>query len=1009
MRLICLLFLLGSINLHAQMPAGVVAASTYYRGGETPPPEAPVNTVPASITGEQDAGFFLTATPGTWTDADAVTAQWERDGAAIPNQTGLVYLLENEDEGAEITYVETATNEEGSTDQASNAVTVNDLTVLWLNTANLNTMIQESYVGTNADSPVVSDGDVVGSINSLGYGAIPTRISTNSSQPVLASDATINSFVTFTSTARPYVCTSGLIDYFSPLHDTSPVWSAQFYVKTAVDGTLLELFNNKTGASSTPGVRVFKSTGNKLSIQLGDGSSLVLSFASTTNILSANGWHAITVQMNGTGAGNGEVKIRNSTGSVNTSETFTVPTGTNTASSVTLSIAGTNLSLAHFKLRNRVLTTAEKDEYLNFTYNPTRSSTEYLIKRWHLDFSAESYEDLALTDPCEDGDAIRAIRNNLYPSPFGSIGRTCQSASESESPLFSENGFGEGVNSADWNGDDVKEFVLSHNLFPERSGRYLQSVIGMNADINFGSHTDRDGNYMVWTGPDYAGAIGPDYVTIHDNTGGSPTALALANPNNSRNIVLLSRQAGTATFYTGDNTSASGSISNPYEIGSIGKRWTSVSADWAMNGKQVLQVVWMGVPNSTWLTEQIARYNDIYMQEKTYVTFPDATVLSDTHTLIQASTGTGLQIGDLGGKQNFRVSGDYDFMQFNVVNTDNYAMISFDTTSPATWSIIGIPPPQDYAIDVINAEHGLSLYRLRIEGGDNQIKWRPFDSTLTVPPIVFENNIHRNAGFAGIALNQSIVGRVYGKVTASFLSFTGTGAERLYWGNTGNDNTKFNDTTRVTHMYSDSSAREVVQLNNHKYVMVSNVTGLNVGVVVETPDQGIGQKNGFQCQGCGAGYIKNSIFESVAPAMIASTGLDVINNRITWSQTDRQIYLQDVNGNGYAYKNMGDDTVRIEGNDFICPGFSLTSVFRIQEDDFVVVIRNNRFPPSATDVYECDGPCPTIIMSGNTFDSDDVPAVTFGDYPDPEYAPYYKVVTSDYDYYLGRGFGTPEP
>jgi hypothetical protein len=1007
--LLFLLLLFISFNLQAQPPAGIIAASTNYRGGTPTPPGTPVNNTSSSIAGLNEVGHFLTATPGDWTGADAVTAQWKRNGVAIPYQSGLKYLLENEDETAVITYVETATNDEGSTEQASNDITVNDLLVYWLNTANLNTMIKESYVGTNADSPVTTDGDVVGSLNSLGYGAIPTRISANTSQPVLGSDAVINSFVTFTSTARPYVCTSGLIDYFSPLHDVSPVWSVEFYVKTATDGTLLELFNNKTGASSTPGVRVFKSTGNKLSIQLGDGSSLVLSFASTTNILTANGWHAVTLQMNGTGAGNGELKIKNSSGSVNTSETFTVPTGTNTASSVTLSVAGQNLSLAHFKLRNRVLTTDEKDEYLNFTYNPARSSTEYLIKRWELDFSNESYEDLALTDHCDDGDPIRAVKNDLYTSPFGAINRTCESASEAESPIFSEGGFGGDTNTADWNGDDIKEFILSRNLFPERSGRWLQTVIGLNNDRNFGSHTDRDGNYMVWTGPDYAGAIGPDYVTIHDNTGGSPGSLALANPNNSRNIVMASRQAGTLNLYTGDATTASGSISNPYEIGSIGKRWSALSSDWAMDGKQVLQVVWMGVPDATWLTEQINRYNDIYMQEKTYVPFPDAPTLSDTHTLVQATTGTGLQIGDLGGKQNFRIQWNYDFAQFNVVNADNYAMISYDTTSPATWSVIGIPPPQDYCIDVINAAHGLSLYRVRIEGGDNQIKWRPFDSTLTVPPIVFENNIHRNSGFAGISLNQSIVGTVYGKVTASFLSFTGSGAERLYWGNTGNSNTKFNDTTRVTHMYSDSSGREVVQLNNHKYVMVSNVTGRHVGIVLETPDQGIGQKNFMQCQGCGAGYIKNSIGESVAPMMIASTGLDLLNNRITWSQTDRPIYLQDVNGNGYAYKNMGDDTVRIDGNDFICAGFTLDHVFRIQEDDFIVVITNNRFPPSATSVYTCDGPCPTIIMSGNTFDSDSVPPVTFGPHPDPAYADFWEVVTSDYDYYLGRGALTPEP
>lgn len=390
-----------------------------------------------------------------------------------------------------------------------------------------------------------------------------------------------------------------------------------------------------------------------------------------------------------------------------------------------------------------------------------------------------------------------------------------------------------------------------------------------------------------------------------------------------------------------------------------------------------------------------------------YVSFPAAPTLSDTHTLVQATTGTGIQSGDTGGKTNFLVSGNYSFMQFNIVNDDNYALQSLDVTSPATWSKIGSPSPQDYAIDEVNAAHGYSFYNLWFRDADNLIKKRPFDTLGVISPIVFQNCIFTDAGFGGILINQSISGRDYGKFTASFLRFTGTGSERFYCGNTGNAITKYRDTTTITHCYMDSSKREAVQLNNHRYVRVSNITSRHGGLP-ETPiDQGIGQKNCFQCQGCGGGYISNSIFESVAPAMIASTSLDLINNRITWTQTDRAIYLQDLVGNGYAYKNVDDDTVVIEDNDFICEGFTLPYVFYIQEDDFVVVIRNNRLPPSATSVYTCSGPCPTIIMSGNTFDSDDVPPVTFGPPPESAYIGLEEVVTSSYDYDKHRGYRTP--
>lgn len=397
--------------------------------------------------------------------------------------------------------------------------------------------------------------------------------------------------------------------------------------------------------------------------------------------------------------------------------------------------------------------------------------------------------------------------------------------------------------------------------------------------------------------------------------------------------------------------------------------------------------------------------NDLVVMN--YVPIPDPPVFSDPHTLIVGTTGVGIQIGDTNGKQDFYVGSNYNSMQFNIVNSDDYRMMSLNYTDPADWAVIGSPSPNDYSIDCINASHGIELYNLKFEGSDNLIKWPGTDTLETLKEIKIQNCNFSNAGFGSVIVNQNVAGDGYGKATFSFLRFTGTGAERFYLGKTALSVQKYMDTTRISHCYMDSSGREAVQMNNHKYVMVENITARHSGIVLEDPDQGIGQKNGFQAQGVGAGYIKNSIFEAVAPGMIASTGIDLINNRIIWSQTDRPIYFQDVANNNYHYKNVGDDTVVIDGNDFECSGYSLNYVLRFQEQDCVVVITNNRFPPSATDIYECDGPCPTIISSGNTFDSDDLPALTFGPSPDALYIGEEEVVTSDYDYFKHRGSRTP--
>ncbi len=391
---------------------------------------------------------------------------------------------------------------------------------------------------------------------------------------------------------------------------------------------------------------------------------------------------------------------------------------------------------------------------------------------------------------------------------------------------------------------------------------------------------------------------------------------------------------------------------------------------------------------------------------KVYVDIPEPPTFSDTHTLVQATTGTGLQIGDLGGKVEFLVSGNYGFMQFNAVNSDDYRMTSLVNDDPANWSIVGTPSPNDYSLDNINASHGLSLYRLRFEGSDNLIKWNGTDTTLTLKQIYIENCIFRNAGFGSIIINQNVSGDGYGKFTSRFNSFTGSGHERHYLGRTGTSVQFYMDTTTIEHTYADSSWREVVQMNNHRYVKVSKITGRHGGL---HPEEGVGQLNGFQGQGIGAGYIRDSYFESASPGMVSTTGMDLINNRIKWTNTDRPIYFQDMEANNYGhFKNVGDDTVRIEGNDFECEGYELTYVLWLQEKNCHYVIINNKFPAAATSMYRVDGAAPlSITVSGNTFDSDDLPPVTFAPHPDPAYASFWWVITSDYDYNKGRGALTP--
>jgi hypothetical protein len=82
----------------------------------------PVNTAVPTISGTAQIGETLTATPGTWTDANTVTGNWQRNGFDISLATGLTYILEASDDEETISYRETATN-------GGNVVTADSATV----------------------------------------------------------------------------------------------------------------------------------------------------------------------------------------------------------------------------------------------------------------------------------------------------------------------------------------------------------------------------------------------------------------------------------------------------------------------------------------------------------------------------------------------------------------------------------------------------------------------------------------------------------------------------------------------------------------------------------------------------------------------------------------------------------------------------------------------------------------------------------------------------------------
>ena len=129
----------------------------------------PVNSTTPSLVGMAQQGQTLTLTPGTWTDATAVTLSdvWESCAgatcSAISPQPGATYTLTAADVGRTIQVVETATATDGTT-TATSAPTATVIALPPVNTAppTIGGTAQEGQVltlthGQWSNSPTISD------------------------------------------------------------------------------------------------------------------------------------------------------------------------------------------------------------------------------------------------------------------------------------------------------------------------------------------------------------------------------------------------------------------------------------------------------------------------------------------------------------------------------------------------------------------------------------------------------------------------------------------------------------------------------------------------------------------------------------------------------------------------------------------------------------------------------------------------------------------------------------
>lgn len=402
--------------------------------------------------------------------------------------------------------------------------------------------------------------------------------------------------------------------------------------------------------------------------------------------------------------------------------------------------------------------------------------------------------------------------------------------------------------------------------------------------------------------------------------------------------------------------------------------------------------------------------------EKTYTDIPSVPAFSDTHTLVQVTTGNAIQTADINGKTDFLVSSTgYTFMQFNGLS-GTYRMKSQVDTDPSTWSSIGSASPQDYAFTTAAADPAYSVYNLKFVLADNTIKLPGANPTLNY---TYQNIIVQGGAFGGMLINENVAGQDYGNFTFTNVMALDADGENWYLGKTGgNSLAYFRGITTLTDCYSENSGREALQFNGHQDVRVERFLAVNGGL---DTGAGIGQNNCFQLQDVYTGYFKKAIFWNFpAPGMVASDDFLFEDCFFYFTNATRTMFLQSMVANDYTEMVHTGGTLTFRRCTFYNPNFTSDYMFTMQGSTRNYVFENCIFPESVNDAagdntvdeicddQRADKITYSVTITGTTFD--DTPNLpSFCNPPEAAYIGFQKVVCDDYYYNLGYGPRTPAP
>jgi hypothetical protein len=488
-------------------------------------------------------------------------------------------------------------------------------TGLNLATHKLKSMMVEHSIGL---TEVASDGDAVGLMYDQTVNGMILRQDTAANRPILGSDGTRNSYLTFDGTNDNLPILSSL-SFFNALHDVVPRGTILIWFKVnGGDGTDMMITTN-TNLTTDPGFSILRTSTNVLRVRAGDG-TIRWTYTTAATVVAADGWRGLIVSINGTGASAGRFILMNSAGTILEDQTFAVAAGAiinavgityigarDAAGTLGLFFNGSISALiaVNFPVSDKLI-----DEFRN--YNPVKDTTDFApITQWTIDINNGIYlfNDALGTVQASANDPIRIIRNSIIGNftttfAFGALRRLMLSSSSGVSPILRANILN-GFPALEFDGtDDDIDFL--HGFFDENGGKWTAFFVTENQDAALGSHLMRGNGYLRQT----AAAFGTARVQLFVDGLATNLTITLKNSGSNGPKVFAIRRSGSAfAGWNGDKTKTTQTSSARFSIDDMGLRHASAGAGWEFDGYMFYFSKYIGVMSDAQVESEIDRLN----------------------------------------------------------------------------------------------------------------------------------------------------------------------------------------------------------------------------------------------------------------------------------------------------------------------------------------------------------------------------------------------------------------